>query len=62
MIERQINGYWFRQVEGGEVEVAVIESGKRRVIKNFPLSAENQKVFDREISFWFMEHGHELER
>lgn len=56
MYQREINGFVFKLV-GSEVEV--LRNG--RVVLRFPLEgAEDQKSFDKEIGFWYMEHANEL--
>lgn len=56
MYQREINGFVFKLV-GGEVEV--LKNG--RVLQRFSLDGvDDQKSFDKEIGFWYMEHANDL--
>lgn len=61
MNERLLNGYWFRPVGDGDVEIHTRILGKRTLLKTINIKAETQKEFDSEISWWLMENASELQ-
>lgn len=57
MYEREINGYTFKW--DGESTVNVYKN--TTLVQTFPLTGvSDQKAFDKEISWWFMENGNVL--
>lgn len=57
MFERDINGFTFKW--DGEGAVNVYKN--TTLVQTFPLSGiKDQKEFDKEISWWFMENGNIL--
>lgn len=57
MYEREINGYTFKWSEDGNVNVY----RGNTLVRTFTISGvTDQKSFDKEISWWFMEFGNNL--
>lgn len=55
MVEREIKGYFFKPLDTGEVEVYNYSGGKHNTIRIVPIKAANQKEFDKEIAWLFMD-------
>lgn len=59
--EAQINNYNFRYSGGNIIEVSRLNDKQRMVLFEIAVQElETKKQFDTEISFWFMQNGHNL--